>query len=423
MYRRQFLIGAVGAGLATAFVLKPSEGGASYSQYFKELNDELRENGPFKPAMLVDLDRLDLNIESLLKGKDKNINYRIVAKSLPSPELLGHIMKQAGTNNLMVFHQPFITDIAERFPRADILLGKPLPVRSAEIFYERFSGQSGFNPSKQLQWLIDSSNRLTQYQNLARKLEIKMRINIELDIGLHRGGLQKPEDLAALMDQILADLDHLEFSGFMGYDPHVVKLPKIIKSVEKAYAESQTIYNGFLDFLKSSYPQIRMDQLCLNGAGSPTVNLHKAKTVINDMSAGSCLVKPVDFDISTLQEFVPSSFIATPVLKKSEFTSIPSLESLKGLLSWWDPNTRQSFFIYGGKWMARYESPEGLRESGLYGTSTNQQLVTGSSKIELDIDDHVFLRPNQSEFVFLQFGDLLAVKDGKILNKWPILKQ
>ena len=72
--------------------------------------------------------------------------------------------------------------------------------------------------------------------------------------------------------------------------------------------------------------------------------------------------------------------------------------------------------------MAHFESPEGLRGNKLYGASTNQEIVNGSEKTRLEVDDHIFLRPTQSEFVFLQFGDLLAVKDGKIVNRWPILK-
>jgi D-serine deaminase-like pyridoxal phosphate-dependent protein len=92
-------------------------------------------------------------------------------------------------------------------------------------------------------------------------------------------------------------------------------------------------------------------------------------------------------------------------------------------MDWWDPNTQQTFFIYGGKWMAQYESPSGLQDSGLYGASTNQHMVNGSGRIDLEVDDHIFLRPTQSEFVFLQFGDLLAVRKGRIVDQWPVLTE
>ncbi len=423
MNRRQFMYIVAGAAAAAFFGFKPKDSGASYAPYFKKLNDELHKNGPFKPAMLVDLDKLDQNIQTLVTDLDQRLAYRVVAKSLPSPELLGHIMQAAKTHRLMVFHQPFINHVAERFPQADLLVGKPIPVRGAEIFYNKFSGNSGFEPSYQLQWLIDTKRRLDQYQALAQKLAVRMRINIEIDIGLHRGGLQTPAELAPLVDQILADPQHLDFAGLMGYDAHAVKIPGIIKSKKKAYEESQTRYRQFLDLLQSMYPQIDMNRLCLNGAGSPTINLHKKETLINDVAAGSCLVKPTEFDLATLQDYVPAAYIATPVLKRLEGTTLPAIESFKGLLRWWDPNTQQVFFISGGKWMARYESPQGLRDNGLYGPSTNQHMVNGSGQIELDVDDHIFLRPTQSEFVFLQFGDLLAVRGKQIVDQWPILRE
>jgi D-serine deaminase-like pyridoxal phosphate-dependent protein len=423
MNRRNFLIALAGVAATSVFVFKPKDSGASYTQYFKDLNEELKKHGPFKPSMIVDLDKLDQNIKSLLTNMNEGVNYRIVAKSLPSPELLGHIMKAAKTNRLMLFHQPFINHMAEAFPKSDILLGKPMPVKSAQLFYDKFSNTSGFVPSIQLQWLIDTKHRLSQYHSLAQKLNEKIRINIEIDVGLHRGGLKKPDELITILDEIFDDPRHLEFAGLMGYDPHVVKLPRILKSPKSAYEESQAIYQSFIDVLRNKYSKIDMSKLCLNGAGSPTVKLHKSGTVINDMAAGSCLVKPTDFDIPTLQNFLPSAYIATPVLKKLKGTSIPSAEGLKGLFSWWDPNMKQTFFIYGGKWMADYESPQGLQNNSIYGASTNQAMVNGSSRIKLDVDDHIFLRPHQSEFIFLQFGDLLAIKDGWIIDQWPILKQ
>jgi D-serine deaminase-like pyridoxal phosphate-dependent protein len=39
------------------------------------------------------------------------------------------------------------------------------------------------------------------------------------------------------------------------------------------------------------------------------------------------------------------------------------------------------------------------------------------------VDDHIFLRPSQSEAIFLEFGDLLAVRGAQIVARWPVLKQ
>ena len=57
----------------------------------------------------------------------------------------------------------------------------------------------------------------------------------------------------------------------------------------------------------------------------------------------------------------------------------------------------------------------GLQLSGLYGRSSNQELINGSPAVGLAVDDQVFLRPAQTESVLLQFGDLLAVRGGDTL--------
>ena len=423
MKRRHFLIGMAGAGLAAAFFLKPEDGGADYSPYFRDLNTELKRNGFYRPQLIVDLERLDKNIEALQKGFDPDTGYRVVAKSLPCPELLAYVMEKTASRRLMAFHQPFINHMAEAFPENEILLGKPMPVESAHRFYQSLPGETPFDPGRQLQWLIDTPLRLAQYQELAQALDLRMRVNIEIDIGLHRGGVSRPDEFLDMMNRIQSDPGHLALTGLMGYDPHVVKIPGILKSSDDAYRESQTAYQEYLQLIREHHPQIDIDTLCLNGAGSPTLELHKQGTVANELSAGSCLVKPTDFDLPSLQAYSPAAYIATPVLKKLSSTRIPAIESFGEILNWWDPNTKQSFFIYGGRWMARYESPPGLQDNPLYGPSTNQHLINGSDRIKLEVDDHIFLRPTQSEFVFLQFGDLLTVRNGKIEDQWSVFGQ
>ncbi len=422
MKRRNFILSSIAAVVAAITLSKPKDVGSSYSPTFERLNQELKRNGSAGPRLLVDLDALDLNISAIKSLLNPKCDFRLVVKSLPSPDLLRYAMQAADTNKLMVFHQPFLNHIAEKFPSSDVLLGKPMPIAAAELFYQQLASGSQFIPSNQLQWLIDSSARLEQYLIMAKRLGTKLKVNFEIDVGLHRGGLTSTAMLDELMRTVMANRQHLEFSGFMGYDPHVVKLPKVISSKETAYRKSQNIYRTFIAHIEQGYPSIDIESLCLNGAGSPTIAMHQQETVANELAAGSCLVMPTDFDIPTLVGFHPASFIATPVLKKLSGTTIPGIEFAAGYFGKWDANQKNTFFIYGGKWMADYIEPSGLKENSLYGQSTNQQIVNGSDGVTLNVDDHVFLRPHQSEFVFLQFGDILPIRNGKLRSPWPILQ-
>lgn len=371
--------------------------------------------------MVIDRQRLARNCERLVRGLAAGRHFRIVAKSLPSVPLIREIMTHTGTRRVMAFHQPFINALAEQLPECDILLGKPMPVQTARQFYATLSPATSFRPETQLQWLIDSEVRLQQYLSLAQDIGRRLRVNIEIDVGLHRGGLQDIEQLDPLLEVIAANPSHLEFAGFMGYDAHVGKLPPLVERSEVTLKKSQAAYGTFIDRLQNRFPQLCNDTLTFNGAGSPTIFLHGDDTPMNELAAGSCLLKPLDFELESLAEFEPAAFIATPVLKSLPELELPGPVPVGRLWSAWDMNRRHTWFIYGGNWLARPVAPAGLQENPIYGTSSNQMMLNGSATQRLEVDDFVFFRPLQSEGVLLQFGDLAAC-DSESFTWWPTLE-
>lgn len=420
MKRRHFVLGAAVVAVAGGWMLRPSDRGGPYSEYFRSLNDELKAHGPMRPVMLIDLDRLDHNIDVVMQSVQRGGKHlRLVEKSLPSPGLLAYIAKRAGTARLMSFHQPFLNHDAQVFPEADILMGKPLPVRSAELFYQTHKGP--FDPARQLQWLLDTPERLQHYLALAQGLGTRLRVNIELDVGLHRGGISDNAVLAQMLTLISANPQHLEFAGFMGYDPFVgMGVPDILGTPQALFEQVMQRYNAHVDFTRQQFAGLWREGLTLNTAGSPSYRIHEQEQLSTEVSVGTALLKPTHYDLPSLSEHVPAAFIATPVLKRTGSVEIPALDGKSRVFSWWDANQRETFFIYGGNWMAQFESPQGLQSNELFGRSSNQEMVNGSPAVQLNIDDQVFLRPTQSEFVLLQFGDLLAVRGGKIVETWPV---
>ena len=183
--------------------------------------------------MVIDLDRMDRNLDLVTQTLRRGgKHYRIVEKSLPNRSLIRYVAERSGAKRLMSFHQPFLNIDVEVFPDFDILMGKPLPVHSASLFYEKLRGP--FDPSRQLQWLIDTPARLQQYLQLAQGLGTRLRANIEIDVGLHRGGVDSNATLGQMLELISANPQQLELAGFMGYDGHVgLGLPHIILRCSK----------------------------------------------------------------------------------------------------------------------------------------------------------------------------------------------
>lgn len=383
---------------------------SSSAEYFSALNKLLRDIGSGTPRLVVDLEKLDGNLEQLFELHAPE-DLRIVAKSLPSPELLNYVFRKTGYERLMVFHLPFLMQIVERFPAADILMGKPLPIAAMRRFY-RGRPRNAFDDTRQLQWLADANERLMQMVDLARELGRRITVSIELDIGMHRGGLQSTEELGAMLDTIRGYQEQLRLGGFMGYDAHVPRAPWP-RTVRGALRQAKKRYARFLKFAFAGWSDLEEGDWCVNGAGSPTIALHHEESPLNDYSIGSALVKPAAFDLPSLKKFEAAAWIAAPVLKRQRGVRVPFIEKLPS-------RGRDTLFIYGGKWMAQPCYPTGLQENANYGVSSNQQMLTVPRNSDVAVDDYVFLRPTQSESVLLQFGDLCIVRSGSHVSNWPV---
>jgi D-serine deaminase-like pyridoxal phosphate-dependent protein len=412
-FSRRAMLAVTAAAVAAGVTgLRRRDKGGAHNDYFQRMSNALRDASVAHPVLIIDRDLLHANIASLLtKLAGSALKTRIVVKSLPAAKLIEEIATALNTNQFMVFNGAMLLDLARLRPAADVLLGKPMPVLELRAVHDQLATLAGGGPGPQ--WLIDTLERLKQYAEYARAQNLRLRVNLEIDVGFHRGGFPDAESLAQALAFIRGQ-SALEFSGLMGYDPHVPKVP----SPKSAYAEVERRYRAAVDAVNAAGYTDR-NKLTYNTAGSASYALHLKDPLATEIAVGSAFVKPKDFDLYTLTHHVPASFIATPVLKALDPLRVPSLEPFAPVLSFFDANSARAFFVYGGRWMAEPESPPGLEYNSLFGRSSNQELLTGSRSVALKPDDYVFLRPTQSEAVFLQFGDILVYSDGRIVDRWP----
>ena len=380
--------------------------------YFQQLTQDLQQQGTGTPQLILDLAAYQHNLDIVQSHLSAQLKPRLVVKSLASLSLLKLASEKLNTRRFMLFHLPHIFSIHAAFPQADILLGKPMPIHAVEQFY-----QAAGDRQPDIQWLIDDLGRLQQYLQLAQWFNICLNVNIEIDVGLHRGGVQNPQQFRALLKLIQQHSTHLKFTGLMGYDAHVAKLPRFLKSAEKSYQQSQQSYQQYIDIIRKQFPNLWHEDLCFNGGGSPTFMQHCQQSVCNDLAFGSLLLKPGDFELASLAELQCALWIATPVLKVLRYSQLPDLEVLNHF-----PHKYKALFVYGGYWQADYFYPEKSKLHGLYGRSSNQEMLLVPKSCEIDRDDYVFLRPTQSEAVIPQFAKLYAYAQGKF-EAWDSFRE
>lgn len=381
-------------------------GTGGHDAYFAGLQAALKRAGVAQPALVIDRNRLEANIAVVRHAlAPTQLGLRVVTKSLPAPQLLNAVLAGTGATALMVFNGVMLDQMISFRPDADILLGRPLPAVQVADFVRRHANNPA--PAAHPQWLADSVQRLRQYAEIARSNRTLLRINLEIDVGLHRGGLPDPASLAQALEQAKAE-PLLRITGLMGYDAHVPGAP----SPEAEMARVVARYGAAVAMLREKLGDL--SGLTLNTAGSPTYAMHLADADANEVSIGSAFVKPAHFDLPTLKALQPAAFVAEPVLKVMDPAMFPGREDLTATFDTLDPNSRRGFFLYGGYGDARPVSPRGLRFSALYG---GRAMLAGSARVELAQDDFAFMRPTESEGVFLQFGDI-AVYDGQDISDW-----
>jgi D-serine deaminase-like pyridoxal phosphate-dependent protein len=389
---------------------------ANDTDWFERTGRALDRAGVGEPTWVIDLDRLDQNVDALRRIMPPGVALRLVQKSLPSMALLRSLMPRLGCDRLMVFHRPWLTLYAQHMPDIDLLLGKPMPVAAARHYYAEVQA-SPKHPGPH--WLVDTPQRLQQYLALAQSLGRRLRLCIEIDVGLHRGGAPTPPALDALLDLIAQHPSHLHWTGLMGYDAHAAKAPWW-STPAREVQRSQQRYQAFIDHARTHHAALCHEGLIFNGAGSPTIALHTQAPGLNELAAGSALLKPTDFDVPSLQAFCPAVLLAAPVLKASNQLEVPYVTPLSRWLGRHLSQRAQSICLYGGRYMARPVWPPGLRDLPLVGGSSNQQLMTLPASPALQADDWTYWRPTQSEQVLLQHGDLLGMRGDEIVARFPV---
>ena len=384
---------------------------APHDAYFAQLNALLRTQGRGQPALIVDLDRLDRNAARIKMQLNERHRLRLVAKSLPCTALIEYLQQRTGAQDLMVFDISSALELGALGAGGRMAYGKPMPVQAVDDYYRR--AQPGIEPH----WLIDSVSRLEQYDQWARSAgRESLTIWLEIDVGLHRGGLAIGEEFRAVLRALRGS--RLRLTGLMGYEVHTASAASAGQSIEAEHARVCARYAAYVEQLRAGCPDLADPDLICNSGGSKTYHLHRRAPHVNDVALGSAFVKPVQDDLPWLSELEPAVYIAAPVLKVRPGTVIPYLEWARPLIEGWNPDRATSLFLFGGGWLADYASPAGLIPLPLMGFSTNQAHVSCGRHSGLAPDDYVFLRPTQSEKVLADLGEVLAVRGGQIVHRW-----
>jgi D-serine deaminase-like pyridoxal phosphate-dependent protein len=384
--------------------------------YFENLNQQLKLNGFHHPLVIIDLDRLEFNIDLFKESfTGSKIEFRISTKSLPNKPLIEFIASRLKTQRLMVYHHRSLGSFLEDSTPWDILMGKPEPVSFFIETYRKFKKKF-----HQITWLVDAQSRLEAYIKAAYDLEVTLKLFLEIDIGMHRGGFGGVSEINQALQTIDNAESKTELRGIMAYEGHVPYAPSFFfKQIaqKKAFLKSQQRLALLIQ--KSNLNKLK---LWVNGGGSLTSKHHTETSQVSEISIGSVFLNPAAYScILEKWGHKAAFFIAAPILKKLNTTRIPFLPFLD--------KSKPSYFVYGGAWHAKITYPPFLQESSFLKSHGNENLIpnqnllienrASSEDSILSIGDFAFYHPHQGDAIF-QFEDILPFREKSgFESQWP----
>jgi D-serine deaminase-like pyridoxal phosphate-dependent protein len=386
--------------------------------YFKQLGADLAAAGFGTPQIIIDLDRLDANADSIV-GTIGGDRYRIVEKSLPSLDVLGYIQARTGTNKFLLLHLPFLPALLAKFPAAQVLVGKNQPIAAVTTFFDSLATSADrADAASRVTFLVDSPTRVAELVALASSLGLALQVGVEIDAGLHRGGVRTPAELPPVLDGFVANPNAISFAGLLGYDGHIIGSPAAPgieeNAVRAAYSAVEAVFRASVSVIQSQFASLWKSNLIFNSGGSNTYPLHHGG-VVNDVATGGGMLRPNSYSNMFIGALQPALFIAAPVIAQFDAAEIPFVDDVGQSLE--DGN--QSFSMYGGGWAAVFVYPRNLSLAPLVNDPENmnlvpnQTLIVAPGDITISPGDWIFHQPRVADAMF-QFQDILLVRGGRL---------
>lgn len=385
--------------------------------YFQQLSLDLTAAGIGTPQILIDLDRLDANAAAIASGAGAQ-RYRIVEKSLPSLDLLSYVSTKTGSNRFLVLHLPFLPAILNAFPSAQVLVGKSQPIAAVRQFFQNYTAAELPSVVRQVSFLADTPTRIGELVQVATTLSVTLQVGVEIDVGLHRGGVSQPSGLPAVLSVFTANPTLLTFAGMLGYDGHVANAPSApgleTQASLAAMATATATYQSFVDLLKSQFPSLVRADLVFNSGSSSTYPLYTSGPV-NDVAAGGGMLRPASYPSMFIGALNPASFIAAPLLYHYDTVDLPIVNGASQTV--W--SGQQCVTVCGGGWPAEFVWPTGVDLAPLVNDPVGQNLVPNQSWLvapsspALLPDSWIFQHPLEGDAIF-QFENILLVRGGRL---------
>jgi D-serine deaminase-like pyridoxal phosphate-dependent protein len=358
-------------------------------------------------VLILDLAALDRNTKVVTSfAREQGWAIRPALKSFRSPQLTAYLLRRLPEPRGLVFNLYEVDPIVAAAPAGvDLMGGYPPTVGELRGFLSR----RGPRRRHRIRILVDSVPLLEELARLARRTPRRLPLDValELDVGMGRGGMNEPGELAAAIDILRRERSRLRLGAVLGYDGHAT-LRGDASYREAVATQAMDFYRRHLDELASF---VDPQTLIRNGPASSNYR-NWVGGPANEISPGSAFLFAGylngGYDTDGL---FPALAMAGAVRRiTSDHPSLP----LTGASP---PNaSEQEIIVQGVGGAGEVVWPQGTRGDDASGGG--DALVVPKGAVALG--DYVIYRPTQTEVGVQQFDAMVAVRDGRARRTWKV---
>jgi D-serine deaminase-like pyridoxal phosphate-dependent protein len=343
------------------------------------------------PALLLDLERLDFNIDRMAGHlRERGVAWRPHAKAFKCPAI-AHRLRRAGAIGVTVA-KVSEAEVMAACGIDDILIAH-LVVGSSKV-----ARLAALQNQADVKVTVDHTDQVAPLGRAAIAAGVAIGVLVDVDIGMHRTGVSTSDAAVALARKV-GSTAGLRFDGVMGYEGHTLMIPD---QAEKKAAIAAAIARLF-----DARRAVEADgQECriVSAGGSGSYQYSADIAGITEIQAGG--------GIFACQFYTE---ICKVTGHRAALTVLATVVSR--------PARDRAILDIGQKSVSSHRTPPLLRDyptAAITGLSAEHAVVSTPSANELRIGEKVHVIPGYSDFTFVLHDRVLGFRKGEVEAAWEL---
>lgn len=366
------------------------------------------------PAAIVDLEAFDRNLDRVLQHVHEGMTLRLASKSLRVPELMRRALARSPKlRGLMCFSVEEALELS-KLGFKDLLIAYPVASPASIACLKELHARD-----PEVRIVIDSEEHArlldAAFAGVGAPLSVVVEIDCSLRVfGQHLGVRRSPiRDVRGFFRvfDLLERLDHVRFSGVMGYEAQIAglgdrsrfkKWMNPLKGLVRAWSRRRV--RKFRELVAQTLREQGERDFLFNAGGSGSLNWTAEEPWVTELTAGSALFCGHLFDTYSNVAFEPALGFALEVSRSSDPDFVTCLGG--GIIASGEPGWDRVPLPF---------HPLGLRlvpTEGCGEVQTPLEVAVGVERPALG--SAVIFRPAKSGEPLERFSEVLLLEGGKI---------